>query len=158
MWLTYDYWLLSNIISLFPSILPSAHHILLQTHQVLPMRVTPLPWAPSAWFQAGREGVWAQRGPVSPSVAEFCWWAPVPKAAKLSVVPRWAMPPPFPDWCTWPLNWGKLLALLFLLLCNEIVNSPMQGKCFCSAQSNTECRGSLSMTWCACICSNTNSK
>lgn len=47
----------------------------------------------------------------------------------------------FLDCCTWLLNWGKLRDLPFPQLCNEIVNSSMQGKCFCSACYNAEYGG-----------------
>lgn len=158
MWLTYDYRLLSNIISLFPCVL-----YLLQTHHFLPLRVTPLPW-PSActflWARGwrGRPGSEGSCVPVSSWVslvrppAQGCraiGWSPGGRCLLL-----------FLDCCTWPLNWGKLRDLLFPQLCDEIVNSSMQGKRFCFACYNAEYGGwgCLSMTRHACFSSNTNSK
>lgn len=147
MWLTYDYWLLSNIISLFPCIPSWAHLYLLQTHQVSPLRVGPFPLTPhlhGVCHPRVAGGVQAQSGPVSLLAEGFHWRAPhVQGCRAIGWSPAGQRLLPFLDWCTWSLNWGKPQDVLFTLLYSGIVNFQMQGKCFCSGEYNAKYKGGL---------------
>ena len=132
------------MISLFPCIPPSDHPYLLQPHQASllrapcpPRRPARVPLAPCARPTLPSAPGWAQGGSPVPVGGRFLLVSPrAPGTQSHRVVPGGRCLLPLLDWCTRLLNWGKLRVLLFPLLFNEIVNTPTQGKCFCSVQYN----------------------